>query len=123
MSAKILDGRAVAKEIQAETEKEVKAFTEKHGTAPTLALVRAGDDPASVSYARMIKRTAEERGIAFQAHTRSASASEAEVVELVRELSADRQIVPYPLVGWVHSVIHKAQNSHSVPLSSCNSYH
>jgi methylenetetrahydrofolate dehydrogenase (NADP+)/methenyltetrahydrofolate cyclohydrolase len=92
MTAKILDGRATAKEIQAETKKEVAAFTKEHGYAPTLALVRAGDDPASVSYARMIKRTATRRGIDFQAHTRPADASEAEMVELVRDLSADPQI-------------------------------
>jgi methylenetetrahydrofolate dehydrogenase (NADP+)/methenyltetrahydrofolate cyclohydrolase len=92
MSAKILDGRAIAKEVQAETTKEVAAFAEEWGIPPTLALVRAGDDPASVSYARMIKRTAVKRGIAFQAHTRPADVSEEEVVELVRELSADRQV-------------------------------
>ena len=92
MSAKILDGRAVAKEIQAETIAEVAAFEKEFGIAPTLALVRAGKDPASVSYARMIKRTAEKRGITFQAHTRPAETSEAEMVELVRELSADPQI-------------------------------
>jgi methylenetetrahydrofolate dehydrogenase (NADP+)/methenyltetrahydrofolate cyclohydrolase len=92
MSAKILDGRQVAKQIQAETEREVAAFTKENGIAPTLALVRAGDDPASVSYARMIKRTAEKRGIAFQPHTRPAGVDEAEMVELMRELSADPQI-------------------------------
>jgi methylenetetrahydrofolate dehydrogenase (NADP+)/methenyltetrahydrofolate cyclohydrolase len=92
MTAKILDGKAVAQEIQAETEKEVAAFEQEFGVTPTLALVRAGDDPASVSYARMIKRTANKRGIDFQAHTRPADASEQEMVELVRELSADRQI-------------------------------
>jgi methylenetetrahydrofolate dehydrogenase (NADP+)/methenyltetrahydrofolate cyclohydrolase len=92
MTAKILDGKAVAKEIQAETKQEVAAFEQEYGTAPTLALVRAGDDPASVSYARMIKRTATKRGIAFQAHTRPADVSEQEMVELVRELSADPQI-------------------------------
>ena len=92
MTAKILDGRAVAQEIQAETSKEVAAFEREFGTTPTLALVRAGDDPASVSYARMIKRTATKRGIEFQAHTRPADASEQEMVELVRELSADRSI-------------------------------
>jgi methylenetetrahydrofolate dehydrogenase (NADP+)/methenyltetrahydrofolate cyclohydrolase len=92
MTAKVLDGRAVAKEIQAETKKEVAAFKEEYGIAPTLALVRAGKDPASVSYARMIKRTATRRGIDFQAHTRPADVSEEEMVELVRELSADPQI-------------------------------
>jgi methylenetetrahydrofolate dehydrogenase (NADP+)/methenyltetrahydrofolate cyclohydrolase len=92
MSAKILDGRTVAKEIQAETTKEVAAFEKEYGVPPTLALVRAGKDPASVSYARMIKRTAEKRGIKFEAHTRPAEATEAEMVELVRELSADPHI-------------------------------
>jgi methylenetetrahydrofolate dehydrogenase (NADP+)/methenyltetrahydrofolate cyclohydrolase len=96
MSAKILDGRAVAQKTRAETEKQVAAFKEEWGIQPTLALVRAGDDPASVSYARMIKRTCEKRGIAFQAHTRSADVSEDEMVKLVRELSAD---------DLVHSVI------------------
>ena len=92
MSAKVLDGRAVAKEIQAETLQEVAAFEKEFGVPPTLALVRAGKDPASVSYARMIKRTAEKRGIKFESHTRPADATEAEMVELVRELSADPQI-------------------------------
>lgn len=92
MTAKILDARPIAQEIQAETTAEVAAFQKEYGIAPTLALVRAGEDPASVSYGRMIKRTAEQRGIQFQAHTRPADASEAEMVQLVRELSADPQI-------------------------------
>jgi len=92
MSAKILDGKAIAKEIRAETQENVATFERDFGTTPTLALVRAGEDPASVSYARMIQRTASRTGIAFQAHTRPADVSEQEMVELVRELSADPQI-------------------------------
>lgn len=92
MSAKILDGRALARTIRAETEKEVASFVEKRGIQPTLALVRAGEDPASVSYGRMIKRTCEGRGIAFQAHIRPADASDVEVVELVQELSDSSEV-------------------------------
>jgi methylenetetrahydrofolate dehydrogenase (NADP+)/methenyltetrahydrofolate cyclohydrolase len=92
MSAKILDGRATAKEMQAETKESVAAFERDLGTPPTLALVRAGEDPASVSYARVIKRTARRDGIAFQAHTRPADVSEQEMVELVRELSLDSKV-------------------------------
>jgi methylenetetrahydrofolate dehydrogenase (NADP+)/methenyltetrahydrofolate cyclohydrolase len=54
--------------------------------------VRAGGDPASVSYAGMIKRTAEKRGIAFQAHVRPDDVSEDEMVNVVQELSADEAI-------------------------------
>jgi methylenetetrahydrofolate dehydrogenase (NADP+)/methenyltetrahydrofolate cyclohydrolase len=92
MSAQILDGRALAKTIRAETEAKVSAIQAKWGIQPTLALVRAGEDAASISYARMIRRTCEQRGLAFQSHTRPADASEDEVVELVRELSADESV-------------------------------
>ena len=54
MTAKILDGRAIAKEVQAEIQADVARFESDFSATPTLALVRAGDDPASVSYARMI---------------------------------------------------------------------
>jgi methylenetetrahydrofolate dehydrogenase (NADP+)/methenyltetrahydrofolate cyclohydrolase len=92
MSARILDGRAAARQVRNETEKEVAAFEEEWGFQPTLALVRAGEDAASVSYARMVKRTCEGRGIAFQAHTRPAGVSEDQMVALVQELSADKRV-------------------------------
>jgi methylenetetrahydrofolate dehydrogenase (NADP+)/methenyltetrahydrofolate cyclohydrolase len=92
MSARILDGRAVAQQIRNETEREVAAFEAEWGFQPALALVRVGEDPASVSYARMIKRTCEGRGIAFQAYSRPAEVSEEEVVALVQELSSDERV-------------------------------
>jgi methylenetetrahydrofolate dehydrogenase (NADP+)/methenyltetrahydrofolate cyclohydrolase len=92
MSAKILDGRTLGATIRAETEEQVAAFKAEWGVAPCLALVRAGDDPASVSYARMIKRTCEGRGIIFQSHTRPDGVSEEEMVELVQNLSADESV-------------------------------
>jgi len=92
MSAKILDGRTIAAQIQGETTQSAEAFKEQYGLPPTLALVRAGADPASVSYAKMIKRTAEKRGIEFQSHIRPEEVSEANMVELVSELSADPKI-------------------------------
>ncbi len=92
MSAKILDGRALAKAIQAETKKEVALFQAEQGITPTLALVRAGWDPASISYAKMIKRTCERVGIAFQSHTRPEDVSEDELVDLVQKLNAVKEI-------------------------------
>jgi len=87
-----LDGRAVAQEIRKETEREVAAFAAEWGFQPTLALVRAGEDPASVNYARMIKRTCEGRGVAFQAFTHPKDVSEEQIVALVQELSADERV-------------------------------
>jgi methylenetetrahydrofolate dehydrogenase (NADP+)/methenyltetrahydrofolate cyclohydrolase len=92
MSAKILDGRELAKAIQGEIKKEVALFQADQGITPTLALVRAGWDPASISYAKMIKRTCEQVGIAFQSHTRPADVSEDELIDLVQKLNAAEEI-------------------------------
>ena len=92
MSARILDGRAVARQIRNETEREAAAFEAKWGIQPTLALVRVGEEPASVSYAHAIKRTCEGRGVAFQAYTHSPEVTEEELVALVQELSADDRV-------------------------------
>jgi len=92
MSAKILDGRKTSKDIQVEVKKGVSAFEAEWGATPTLALVRAGSDPASVSYAGMIERTCGECGILFEAHTRPADVGEDDIVRLVRRLNDDANI-------------------------------
>jgi len=92
MSARMLDGRALAQATQAKVKKEVALFRAEQGIVPTLALVRAGGDPASVSYAKMIERTCERVGIAFQSHTRPADVSEDEMVDLVQELNDHEEI-------------------------------
>jgi methylenetetrahydrofolate dehydrogenase (NADP+)/methenyltetrahydrofolate cyclohydrolase len=89
MTAKILDGRSLSQQMQLEIKKDVAAFTAAWDTTPTLALVRAGDDPASVSYAGMIERTCNKTDIGFGAHTLPVDASEEEVVRLIRRLNDD----------------------------------
>jgi methylenetetrahydrofolate dehydrogenase (NADP+)/methenyltetrahydrofolate cyclohydrolase len=89
MSAKILSGRKLSQQIQLEIKKEVAAFEAAWDVTPTLALVRAGDDPASVSYAGMIERTCAETDIAFEAHVLPADTSEDEMIRLVRRLNGD----------------------------------
>lgn len=92
MTAKILDGRSYSKEILSELKEQTAAFEEKWGTPPTLGLVRGGSDPASVSYAGMIKRTCKKCGAAFEAHTRPADVSEEEMVAVVEDLSNDENV-------------------------------
>ena len=102
MTAAILDGRARAKDMQAEIEQQVKDFVAAHGFVPTMAVVRAGEDPASVSYARTILNTMEKRGLKAAAHVLPADVLQAELVALVARLSADPDVhgimiqEPYP---------------------------
>jgi methylenetetrahydrofolate dehydrogenase (NADP+)/methenyltetrahydrofolate cyclohydrolase len=92
MSAKILDGRKVSKEILNEIKQEVKSYEADYDATPTLALVRAGDDPASVSYAGMIERTCNKVGITFVARTRPSDVTEDEMVRLIRTLNDDETV-------------------------------
>lgn len=92
MSAKILDGRKVSKEILNEVKQEVQAYKADQGGNVTLALVRAGGDPASVSYAGMIERTCNKVGINYVEHTRPADTTEDEMVRVIRKLNDDETV-------------------------------
>lgn len=92
MSATLLDGRELAKKLRDQLSAEVAAFAEEYGIAPTIAVIRAGEDPASVSYAGAIEKAFAKQGMAFTLHTLPASASGEEIVELVATLNADESI-------------------------------
>ena len=57
---KIIDGNQIAKDIIEDLKEEVSQLT--HGK-PTVAFIRVGEDPASVSYVRKKQKTAEAIGI------------------------------------------------------------
>jgi len=92
MTATILDGRALARTVQAEVREAAAAFEAKHGWAPAIAVVRAGEDPASASYARMIQRSFEGVGMGFSLQARSEQVSQEELVDVVHQLSADESV-------------------------------
>ncbi len=89
MSATILNGKAVAKTMQGELEAAVAAFKTATGVTPTIAVVRAGEDPGSVWYANAIKKTMAARGMEAQLHVLPETASQAELVALVARLNED----------------------------------
>jgi len=89
MTATLLDGKAIAKTMQAEIDAAVAKFKEKTGITPTIAVVRAGEDPGSVWYAGAIKKTMTARGMEAQLHVLPETASQEELVALVARLNAD----------------------------------
>jgi methylenetetrahydrofolate dehydrogenase (NADP+)/methenyltetrahydrofolate cyclohydrolase len=92
VEAEILDGRAMAKEVRQEVVAEVNDFKQRFGFTPTIAVVRAGDDPASVSYAKMIKRSFENAGMTFNLHELPEAVSEEELIDVIAMLNADGDI-------------------------------
>jgi methylenetetrahydrofolate dehydrogenase (NADP+) / methenyltetrahydrofolate cyclohydrolase len=92
VTAVIIDGAAVARASRARTADRVAAFQARHGTAPGLATVLVGDDPASEVYVRNKRRAAAEAGIAdFHRHLDTRS-SPHEVVGVIAGLGADRRV-------------------------------
>jgi methylenetetrahydrofolate dehydrogenase (NADP+) / methenyltetrahydrofolate cyclohydrolase len=92
MSAKIIDGRAIANELRAKVAIEAKLLTGKLGRMPGLATVLVGDNPASEVYVRNKARLSVDLGMASFEHKLPATTSEAELLELVLTLSADLKI-------------------------------
>lgn len=86
MSAQRIDGNKIAADIIAELKAEVAA---RPGRRPTLALVRVGEDPASVSYVRKKESVAAEIGIEGRVILPPADISQAGLEALVDTLNAD----------------------------------
>jgi methylenetetrahydrofolate dehydrogenase (NADP+)/methenyltetrahydrofolate cyclohydrolase len=89
MSARLLDGRAVAEAIRSEVAADAADLVRSGGPVPALAVVLAGDDPASAVYVRGKSRAAEQAGIRSRVHTLPASATTAEVLAEVHALDRD----------------------------------
>lgn len=88
MSAKIIDGKALAASIRQELSSEVSGMK----TQPNLAVVIVGDDPASHVYVRFKEKAAAECGIKSTTDRLPADTSEAELIAKVEALNADDSV-------------------------------
>jgi methylenetetrahydrofolate dehydrogenase (NADP+)/methenyltetrahydrofolate cyclohydrolase len=89
MSAKILDGKAVARTIRAALETDIAAVRQARGTPPKLAIVtHAGEDSAGV-YLRAKLKTACETGLLAQDYPCPDDAGPGELREILARLDAD----------------------------------
>ena len=106
MSARILDGTAIAQAIRAEVAEEVARLS-RNGRKPGLAAVLVGEDPASAVYVRSKGKACEEAGMHSVTLRLPASTSEEELLETVDRLNADAQIhgilVQLPLPKHINS--------------------
>ena len=82
----LIDGNRIAADIIAELKAKVASL---QGRRPCLALVRVGDDPASVSYVRKKEQTAAEIGVDGRVILPPVSTTQAELFALIDQLNAD----------------------------------
>jgi methylenetetrahydrofolate dehydrogenase (NADP+)/methenyltetrahydrofolate cyclohydrolase len=92
MSAKIIDGKAIAAEIREGITRDVEKLVGSGGPRPGLATVLVGENPASQTYVRMKRKACDELGIDSYGYELDATASQEEVETLVKDLNADPKI-------------------------------
>ncbi|MYN12213.1 bifunctional methylenetetrahydrofolate dehydrogenase/methenyltetrahydrofolate cyclohydrolase FolD [Pusillimonas sp. TS35] len=91
MTARIIDGKALADSVKADVSVRVDAL-KKQGVVPGLAVVLVGDDPASQVYVRNKAAACEKAGLYSRVIRLDAGITEAALLEQVRELNEDDAI-------------------------------
>jgi methylenetetrahydrofolate dehydrogenase (NADP+)/methenyltetrahydrofolate cyclohydrolase len=89
MSARIIDGKATAATLRGKVADEAKRLTAQHGLTPGLAVVLAGNNPASQSYVGSKAKVTVETGMRSFDHRLPESVSQDELLGLVQRLNAD----------------------------------
>ena len=87
----LIDGRAIAREVHAETESRVPTL-KSDGVEPGLVFVRVGEDSASKVYVGMKERTAARLGIRSETTVLPEDTPEAELLKLLAKLNADSRV-------------------------------
>ena len=88
MSAKIIDGKAIAAQVRAEIAEQVKQMESR----PGLAVILVGDNPASQVYVRNKKKACEDVGIHSEVYLLPTETTERELLDLVDTLNKAENI-------------------------------
>ena len=87
----LIDGRAIAEQIHAETAQRIEALT-RRGIQPGLVFVRVGEDPASKVYVGMKGKASERLGLWSDTRVLPMDTSEADLLQLIRALNAEARV-------------------------------
>ncbi|MGB7059750.1 MAG: bifunctional methylenetetrahydrofolate dehydrogenase/methenyltetrahydrofolate cyclohydrolase FolD, partial [Geitlerinemataceae cyanobacterium] len=91
-TASILDGKALAQQIQAELKSRIPSLQAQMQRPPGLAVIRVGDDPASAVYVRNKERSCDRVGIASLGRHFPATASYEEISQEIQKLNSDDRV-------------------------------
>ncbi len=124
MSAKIIDGKAIAERVRADVRKKAEAFAAKKGRGVGLAVILAGENPASKIYVRNKIKACEDAAIKSFSYELPAETPESKIIELVQALNEDKNIdgilVQLPLPEGVNE---KRVLEHVAPHKDVDGFH
>jgi methylenetetrahydrofolate dehydrogenase (NADP+)/methenyltetrahydrofolate cyclohydrolase len=92
VTARIIDGTAIAAAVRADVAREVEAHVAAGGRRPHLSVILVGDDPASHVYVRNKGRACEEAGMTSETIQRPATMTRQELLDEVARLNADPKV-------------------------------
>lgn len=92
MAAKIIDGKTIAQQVKDEVAAQVKQRLAAGKRAPGLAVILVGENPASQIYVASKRRVCEEVGFISRSYDLPVTTSEADLLELIDQLNADKTI-------------------------------
>jgi methylenetetrahydrofolate dehydrogenase (NADP+)/methenyltetrahydrofolate cyclohydrolase len=96
MTARIIDGKAIAAELRSRVAAEVVRIKRDHGLTPGLAVVLVGNDPASEVYVRSKHKQTQDAGMASFEHRLPADVAQDDLLALIAQLNRD---------GAVHGIL------------------
>ena len=92
MSARIIDGKTISADLRGKVADAVHRLRRDRGIVPGIAVVLIGDNPASQVYVRNKSKAVAESGMSAFDRKLPATASEAEVLDLIAKLNADDEV-------------------------------
>ena len=124
MTAKIISGSALSKQIKAEIAQQITQYRNERKRAPGLAVILVGADPASQVYVASKRRSCEEVGIFSKSYDLPETTEEHALLALIDELNADETIdgilVQLPLPKHIRS---EAVIEHIKPEKDVDGFH
>jgi methylenetetrahydrofolate dehydrogenase (NADP+)/methenyltetrahydrofolate cyclohydrolase len=92
MSAKIISGTEIAKQIREELQQETTDLKAKHNLVPGLVTILVGEDPASVSYVTAKQKTSKDLGFYSIQDTQPPDITEDKLITLIEQYNRDPKI-------------------------------
>jgi methylenetetrahydrofolate dehydrogenase (NADP+)/methenyltetrahydrofolate cyclohydrolase len=109
MTAKIIDGKAIAQELRGNIAKAAAELSKDHGIVPGLAVVLVGADPASEVYVRSKSKAVTDAGMKSFDHKLPADTSQDDLLALIKQLNEDKSVhgilVQLPLPPQIDSTL------------------
>ena len=92
MAAKLIDGKAIAEQINAETAAEIARLKAQHQLTPGLAVMLVGDNPASAAYVASKDRMCARLGLHSERINLPASTQQGALLAVINDLNFKKQV-------------------------------